>query len=129
MNERNQIMRAKEYIACSEASLKHPAEIQQIIDEMLPLHSSRQETVDCYNRKLIADIRLQACLLQKELYTIYADADLDLSSAILLDKVLLSQLPESPDEAKKLRKIGNLLQKLRVSEKVKLLPKKKWSMI
>lgn len=32
-------MRAKEYIACSEASLKHPA-----------------------------DIRLQACLLQKELY-------------------------------------------------------------
>ena len=39
MNERRQIMRAKEYIACSEASLKHPA-----------------------------DIRLQACLLQKELY-------------------------------------------------------------
>lgn len=27
MNERKQIMRAKEYIACSEASLKHPAEI------------------------------------------------------------------------------------------------------
>lgn len=129
MNERNQIMRAKEYIACSEASLKHPAEIRQIIDEMLPLRSSRQQTVDYYNRKLIADIRLQACLLQKELYTIYADADLDLSSAILLDKVLLSQLPESPDEAKKLRKIGNLLQKLRVSEKVKLLPKKKWSVI
>lgn len=68
MNERKQIMRAKEYIACSEASLKHPAEIRQIIDEMLPLRSSRQETVDCYNRKLIADIHLQACLLQKELY-------------------------------------------------------------
>lgn len=61
-------MRAKEYIACSEASLKHPAEIRQIIDEMLPLRSSRQQTVDYYNRKLIADIRLQACLLQKELY-------------------------------------------------------------
>lgn len=68
MNERKQIMRAKEYIACSEASLKHPAEIRQIIDEMLPLRSSRQQTVDYYNRKLIADIRLQACLLQKELY-------------------------------------------------------------
>ena len=61
-------MRAKEYIACSEDSLKHPAEIRQIIDEMLPLRSSRQQTVDYYNRKLIADIRLQACLLQKELY-------------------------------------------------------------
>ena len=35
---------------------------------MLPLRSSRQQTVDYYNRKLIADIRLQACLLQKELY-------------------------------------------------------------
>lgn len=69
MNERKQIMRAKEYIACSEASLKHPAEIRQIIDEMLPLRSSRQQTVDYYyNRKLIADIRLQACLLQKGLY-------------------------------------------------------------
>lgn len=68
MNERKQIMRAKEYIACSETSLKHPAEIRQIIDEMLPLRSSRQQTVDYYNRKLIADIRLQACLLQKELY-------------------------------------------------------------
>lgn len=68
MNERKQIMRAKEYIACSEASLKHPAEIRQIIDEMLPLRSSRQQTADYYNRKLIADIRLQACLLQKELY-------------------------------------------------------------
>lgn len=46
-----------------------------------------------------------------------------------LNKVLLSQLPESLDEAKKLRKIGNLLRKLRVSGKVKLLPKKKWSVI
>ena len=61
-------MRAKEYIACSEASLKHAAEIKQIIAEMLPLRSSRQKTVDYYNRKLIADIRLQSCLLQKELY-------------------------------------------------------------
>lgn len=46
-----------------------------------------------------------------------------------LNNVLLSQLPESLDEAKKLRKIGNLLRKLRVSGKVKLLPKKKWSVI
>ena len=61
-------MRAKEYIACCEASLKHPDEIRQIVDEMLPLRASRQQTVDYYNRKLIADIRLQACLLQKELY-------------------------------------------------------------
>ncbi|MBP3202082.1 MAG: hypothetical protein J6M31_00535 [Bacteroidales bacterium] len=61
-------MRAKEYIACSEASLKHPDQIRQIVDEMLPLRASRQQTVDYYNRKLIADIRLQACLLQKELY-------------------------------------------------------------
>lgn len=61
-------MRAKEYIACSEASLKHPDEIRKIIDEMLPLRASRQQTVDYYNRKLIADIRLQSCLLQKELY-------------------------------------------------------------
>ena len=61
-------MRAKEYIACSEASLKYPDQIRQIIDEMLPLRASRQQTVDYYNRKLIADIRLQACLLQKELY-------------------------------------------------------------
>lgn len=48
--------------------LNTPPEIRQIIDEMLPLRSSRQQTVDYYNRKLIADIRLQACLLQKELY-------------------------------------------------------------
>lgn len=61
-------MRAKEYIAYNQATLKHPDEIRQIVDEMLPLRSSRQQTVDYYNRKLIADIRLQACLLQKELY-------------------------------------------------------------
>lgn len=61
-------MRAKEYIACSEVSLKYPAEIKQIVADMLPLRASRQQTVDYYNRKLIADIRLQACLLQKELY-------------------------------------------------------------
>ncbi len=61
-------MRAKEYIVANEATLKYSAEIRQIIDEMLPLRSSRQQTVDYYNRKLIADIRLQACLLQKELY-------------------------------------------------------------
>ena len=60
-------MRAKEFIVANEATLKYPAEIRQIIDEMLPLSSSRQQTVDYYNRKLIADIRLQACLLQKEL--------------------------------------------------------------
>lgn len=46
-----------------------------------------------------------------------------------LNKVLLSQLPESLDEEKKLRKISNLLRKLRVSGKIKPLPKKKWSMI
>ena len=61
-------MRAKEYIAYNQATLKHPDEIRQIVDEMLPLRSSRQQTVDYYNSKLIADIRLQACLLQKELY-------------------------------------------------------------
>ena len=61
-------MRAKEHIACSEAALKQPAQLRQIIDGLLPLRSSRQQTVDYYNRKLIADIRLQACLLQKELY-------------------------------------------------------------
>ena len=61
-------MRAKEYIASNKASLKYSDEIRQIVDEMLPLRSSRQQTVDYYNRKLIADIRLQACLLQKELY-------------------------------------------------------------
>jgi hypothetical protein len=61
-------MRAKEYIAYNQAKLKYPDEIRQIVDEMLPLRSSRQQTVDYYNRKLIADIRLQACLLQKELY-------------------------------------------------------------
>ena len=46
-----------------------------------------------------------------------------------LNKVLLSQLPESLNEEKKLRKISNLLRKLRVSGKIKPLPKKKWSMI
>ena len=61
-------MRAKEYIVANEATLKYPAEIRHIIDEMLPLRSSRQQTVDYYNQKLIVDIRLQACLLQKELY-------------------------------------------------------------
>jgi len=61
-------MRAKEYIACSEASLKYPGQIKQIVAEMLPLRASRQQTVEYYNQKLIADIRLQACLLQKELY-------------------------------------------------------------
>ena len=61
-------MRAKEYIAYNQATLKYPDEIRQIVNEMLPLRPSRQQTVDYYNRKLIADIRLQACLLQKELY-------------------------------------------------------------
>ncbi len=61
-------MRAKEYIACSEASLKYPAEIKQIVADMLPLHASREQTVDYYNKHLIPDIRRQGYLLQKDLY-------------------------------------------------------------
>lgn len=49
-------MRAKEYIACSGASLKYPAEIKQIIADMLPLRASREHTVDYYNKHLIPDI-------------------------------------------------------------------------
>lgn len=39
-------MRAKEFIEANEATLKYPAEIRQIIDEMLPLRSSKQLTED-----------------------------------------------------------------------------------
>lgn len=46
-----------------------------------------------------------------------------------LNKVLLPQLPESLDEEKKLRKISNLLRKLRIAGKIKLLPKKKWGIV
>lgn len=61
-------MRAKEYIACSGASLKYPAEIKQIIADMLPLRASREHTVDYYNKHLIPDIRRQGYLLQKDLF-------------------------------------------------------------
>lgn len=61
-------MRAKEYLLTNISKLKFPAEIKLIVADLLPLRSSRQQTVDYYNSKLIADIRLQACLLQKELY-------------------------------------------------------------
>lgn len=61
-------MRAKEYIACSEASLKYPAEIKRIVADMSPLRASREQTVDYYNKHLIPDIRRQGYLLQKDLY-------------------------------------------------------------
>lgn len=61
-------MRAKEFIVANETTLKYPAEIRQIIDEMLPLRACKQLTVDYYNRKLIADIRRQGYLLAKDLY-------------------------------------------------------------
>ena len=61
-------MRAKEFIASNETSLKHPEEVKQIINELLPLRSCKQKTVEYYNKKLISDIRLQGCLLAKELY-------------------------------------------------------------
>ena len=55
---------------------KYSAEIRQIIDEMLPLRSSRQQTVDYYNRKLIADIRLQARLHLEHLALVEVELDL-----------------------------------------------------
>lgn len=61
-------MRAKEYIAANESSMKYPVEIKQIIGDLLPLRASKQQTVDYYNRKLIADIRRQGYLLGKDLY-------------------------------------------------------------
>lgn len=61
-------MRAKEYIACSEASLKYPAEIKAIIAATMPLRANRAQTVDYYNRHLIPDIRRQGYLLQKDLF-------------------------------------------------------------
>lgn len=61
-------MRAKEYAVAHAATLKYPQEIRQILEEMLPLRSDKQLTVNYYNQKLIADIRLQAFLLEKELY-------------------------------------------------------------
>lgn len=61
-------MRAKEYIAINEANLKYPVHIKQIISEMLPIRADKQKTVDYYNKKLTADIRLQGYLLAKELY-------------------------------------------------------------
>lgn len=61
-------MRAKEYIAINEANLKYPVHIKQIISEMLPIRVDKQKTVDYYNKKLTADIRLQGHLLAKELY-------------------------------------------------------------
>lgn len=57
-------MRAKEYIACSGVSLKYPAEIKQIIADMLPLRASREHTVDYYSKHLIPDIRRQGYLLR-----------------------------------------------------------------
>lgn len=61
-------MRAKEYIAQHEATLRYPEEIRRLIAEFIPLRSDKQKTVDCYNRTLIADIRLQANLFAKDLY-------------------------------------------------------------
>lgn len=61
-------MRAKEYIATNEGNLKYPVHIKQIISEMLPIRADKKKTVDYYNKKLTADIRLQGYLLAKELY-------------------------------------------------------------
>lgn len=61
-------MRAKEFIASNETSLKYPEEVKQIISDLLPLRSCKQKTVEYYNKKLVSDIRLQGCLLAKELY-------------------------------------------------------------
>ena len=61
-------MRAKEYIAQNEKKLKYAAEIKRIISEIMPLRANRQQTVDYYNSHLIADIRLQSFLFQKDLY-------------------------------------------------------------
>ena len=61
-------MRAKEYIAQNEKKLKYAAAIKRIIAEMMPLRANRQQTVDYYNSHLIADIRLQSFLFQKDLY-------------------------------------------------------------
>lgn len=58
-------MRAKEYIAANESSMKFPVEIEQIIGDLLPLRASKQQTVDYYNRKLIADIRRQGICSEK----------------------------------------------------------------
>ena len=49
-------MRAKEYLAINNTSLKYPAEIKRIVADMSPLRASREQTVDYYNKHLIPDM-------------------------------------------------------------------------
>lgn len=61
-------MRAKEYLSINGSRIEHCSLVQQILHELAPLRADRQATVDYFNHRLSADIRLKNYLLQKQLY-------------------------------------------------------------
>ena len=61
-------MRASEYLSINGSCISHCSLVQEILHELAPLRADRQATVDYFNHRLSADIRLKNYLLQKQLY-------------------------------------------------------------
>jgi len=61
-------MRAKEYLEVNKSSIKHFDEVNEIVNQMMPLRHSKDMTDNYFNNVLSADIRRQNYLLQKDLF-------------------------------------------------------------